>query len=217
MSIRRLPAANLTFKPHLDGLARLRQQVRQRHIDLDDGAATWLHKPSFSKPWPSPVRLYLHALCVEDITIQSVLRDGAPVFASLWQNEGGPANLPALRQYAEAVYASTDAYLEGLPSDGLSRIVDLAKLGMGWRTLEWVTRRFVVQELGHICGEIATGNRSKQDRKNSPGPALGRARVRATRSSHDRHTPDANRANLERLPRGGVAFQEAAGVGATLG
>jgi hypothetical protein len=177
--IHRIPAADLMFRPHLNGVARLRQQVRQRHTDLNVGAAAWLHGASISKPWPSRVRLYMHALCVEDLTIQSVLRDGAPLFTSLWQNECGPPDLPALRQYAEAVYTSTDAYLGGLPSDGLSRIVDLAKLGMGRRTLAWVTRRFVVQELGHICCEIAKGNRSEQARTKSPGPALRRARVSA--------------------------------------
>jgi hypothetical protein len=138
-----------------------------------------MDEPSLSKPWPSPVRLYLHALCVEDITIQSVLRDGAPLFTLLWQNEGGPASRQALRQYAEAVHAATDAYLGGLPSDELSRIVDLAKLGLGRRTLVWVTRRFVVHELGHICGEIARGARSEPDRKHSSGPAPGSLRVSA--------------------------------------
>jgi hypothetical protein len=179
VSIHRTPAAYSLFRPHLDRVARLRQQVRQRHTDLNDGVAAWLHKAAFAKTWPSPVRLYFHALCIEDITIQSVLRDDAPLFTSLWQNGCGPPNLPALRQYAEAVYASTDAYLAGLPSDELSRVVDLAKLGMGRRTLAWVTRRFVLRELGRISGEIAKGNRSGQDLQNSPGPVIGPARVSA--------------------------------------
>jgi hypothetical protein len=156
MSIsRRIRSPRATFEPHLYGVARLRQQVQQCHTDLEEGAAAWLHKP----PSP-PLRLYLHALCVEDVTIQSVLRERAPLFTSFWPNVGGQADVAALRQYARAVYASTDAYLVELPSDGLSRVVDLCKLGLGRRTVGWVTRRFVVQELAHICSEIAGCNGS---------------------------------------------------------
>jgi hypothetical protein len=135
--------------------AALRLQVRQCHTDLDQSAAAWLHKPFGSKPWAAPVRLYLHALCVEDITLQSVLRDSAPLFTSFWPNLYGPSDLVTLRQYARAVHAFTDTYLAGLPADGLSRSVDLRKLGLGRHTVMWVTRRFVVEEIGRISSEIA--------------------------------------------------------------
>jgi hypothetical protein len=138
----------------------LREQVRQCHADLDDATAMWLHKPRGSMPWSPPIRLYLHALCIEDITIHSVLRDGSPLFTSFWPNLYGPAEAVAVRQYARAVHASTDAYLAGLPSDGLSTVVDLRNLGLGQRTVLWVIRRFVVQELGRICGEIVSGGDS---------------------------------------------------------
>jgi hypothetical protein len=49
-----------------------------------------------AEPSSAPLRLYVHALCVED--------------------------------------AATDAYLGGLPSDGLRRVVDLQKQGLGRRT-----------------------------------------------------------------------------------
>jgi hypothetical protein len=130
---------------------------------LDEGVAAWLHKPA-----SPPLQLYLHALCVEDITIQSVLRQGAPLFTSFWQNVGGQADVAALRQYARAVYDSTDAYLVELPSDGLSRVVDLCKLGLGRRTVGWVTMRFVVQELAHICSEITGVNGSSETAQIDP-------------------------------------------------
>jgi hypothetical protein len=150
MSIRGVRSPHGTFELHVRGVARVRQQVRQSHTALDEGVTAWLHKP----PSP-PLRLYLHALCVEDITMQSVLRQGAPLFTSFWPNVGGRANVAALCKYARAVYASTDAYLVELPSDGLSRIVDHCKLGLGRRTMGRVIRRFIVQELAHICCEIA--------------------------------------------------------------
>jgi hypothetical protein len=137
--------------------AALRLQVRQSHTDLDRSAAAWLHKPPSSKPWSTGVRLYLHGLCIEDTTVQSVLRESAPLFTSFFPNLYGPADVAALRQYARAVHASTDAYLADLPADGLSRIVDLRKLGLGQHTVLWVTRRFVVQELEHIACDLARG------------------------------------------------------------
>jgi hypothetical protein len=125
------------------------------HADLDTMTAARLEgEPSSSAPNSPPVQLYMHALCVEDITIQSVLRQTTPLFTSVWRNVGGPADAAALRQYAEAVYAATDAYLLGLASDGLQRVVDLRKLGMGRRTVGSIIRRFVLQELEHIRGEI---------------------------------------------------------------
>jgi hypothetical protein len=169
------------FKPHPDGMARLRQQVRHGHLELNADAAVWLATATYSRPWPMPVRLYLHALCVEDITMQSVLQGAAPLFTSMWPNEFSPANLPALRHYAAAVHAATDAYLAELTSDGLDRIVDLARLGLGPRTLAWVIRRFVVDELARICGELSRGSRSEPDRQNPPGLAHGPGRVSAPR------------------------------------
>jgi hypothetical protein len=138
----------------------MRREIRQCHTDLEACAAMWLiQEPDGSKAWSARARLYLHALCIEDITIQSVLRERAPLFASLWPDLSGPADLAALHTYARAVYSSTEAYFVELPADGLSRSVDLRKLGLGRRTVAWIARRFVVQELGHICAEIdgATG------------------------------------------------------------
>jgi hypothetical protein len=153
-------------------LAVLRKQVRQCHADLDAGAAAWLRKPGSSKPRSARLRLYLHALCVEDITIQSLLREDAPLFTSLLRSRGGPDDVAAIRKYARAVHASTDAYLLDLPSTGLDRVVDLRKLGLGRRSLVWVTRRFVVQELAQICSEIA-----------GDAGASGTARIRQTPAS----------------------------------
>jgi hypothetical protein len=147
-------AALLCLAP--DDAALLRQQVQKCHTDLDDCAAMWLHRPRGSMPWSPAVRLYLHALCIEDISIQSVLRNDSPLYTSFWPNLYGPADSAAVRQYARAVHAATDAYLAGLASDGLSTIVDLGNLGLGQRTVMWVTRRFVVQELERICREIAS-------------------------------------------------------------
>jgi hypothetical protein len=160
MSIRHIRAANAAIEPELNGVGLLREQLRVSHTALDASAASWLRTPLSAPPWPRPVRLYLHALCVEDFTIQSVLREDVPRCLSLWQNLDSPADVGALRQYARAVYAATDAYLAELPADGLRRMVDLSKLGLGRHTVLWVARRFVIQELGAICRDISSGTAS---------------------------------------------------------
>jgi len=147
--------ARLRPAPQLDAIAVLRRQVRQCHADLDRGAAGWLHETRPVTGWSAPARLYVHALCIEDITMQSVLREVAPLFTWLWPDLGGPPDEATLRQYARAVYASTDVHLVKLSADGLSRVVDLTKLGLGRHTVAWVIRRFVVTELGRICGVIS--------------------------------------------------------------
>jgi hypothetical protein len=137
-------------------VAVLRQRVSQCHADLDGAAAAWLGgSPRSANGWSSPVRLYVHALCIEDITLQSVLREVAPLFTWLWPDLSGPPDAAALGQYARAVYASTDVYLVKLSADGLNQVVDLTKLGLGRRTVLWVMRRFVVTELGRIYGVIS--------------------------------------------------------------
>ena len=165
-AVRRLDSLPLRAHPvymfALQGVAQLRldpalvrQQVRQCHTKLDQSAAAWLHRTPFSSGWSFPVRLYVHALLVEDITVQSVLRGNAPLFTWLWPDVGGPADTAALSDYARAVYGSTEAYLARLTSDGLSQVLDLSRLGLGQRTVAWIIRRFVLVELAHISSAIS--------------------------------------------------------------
>src|ERR1700738_2031628 len=115
MTRRIVRGAHAPSKAYAGGVALLRRQVSHVHAELDNLAAARLNgHPAPSAPWSHAVQLHLHALCVEDITIQSVLRERAPLFTSVWQKLGGPADVAALRRYAEAVYASTNAYLDGL-------------------------------------------------------------------------------------------------------
>jgi hypothetical protein len=100
--------------------------------------------------------LYLHGLLVEDITIQSLLLEHAPLFAAMLpypdELSGGAA---LLSRYAQAVHAHTDAFLGQMPSDGLNRVVNLSRVGLGPRTVAWVLDRFVIAELAHIAAAIS--------------------------------------------------------------
>jgi hypothetical protein len=64
-------------------------------------------------------------------------------------------DLPELKMYAQAVYASTDAYLAGLSDTDLDRQLDLTGAGFGKQTLAWVLNLLIVNHIGTETGEIA--------------------------------------------------------------
>jgi hypothetical protein len=63
-------------------------------------------------------------------------------------------NLPALQQYAQAVYANTEEYLASLSDDDLDRALDLSALGLGQHTVASLLSTALSNVQWH-CGEIA--------------------------------------------------------------
>lgn len=114
---------------------------------------------------------YAHVLLSEDFLIGGALQGGAPLVMSSWQGRTGiselpppgPWNewahrvvvdLPTARQYAQAVYAATDAYLARATDDDLAREIDLTAFGFGIQTAEYVLNNLILNASAH-CGEIA--------------------------------------------------------------
>ena len=64
-------------------------------------------------------------------------------------------DLPALRSYAQAVYAATDAYLDTLTDADFARPFDLSALGLGQQTLASALTILVLNHVGTMTGEIA--------------------------------------------------------------
>jgi len=147
--------------PHTrDAIRLLQAQVREVHRELDDYLSEWLRKLG-SDPAPRnshPVALYVHAATVEDITIQTLLSNASPLFATTWAGRGparySTTDLGPIRRYAQDVFAATDTYLTALTPDGASRTVDLSRIKLGRPTVAWVVSRFVVLELAQIYGEL---------------------------------------------------------------
>jgi hypothetical protein len=133
-----------------------RKRVRECQTRLDESAAPALEITHVATNRTLPLRLYLHALLVEDITIQSLLLERVPLFTALLPYPGEPSDDAAtLNHYARAVHGRTHTYLGQLPSDGLNRVVDLRPVGLGRRTVAWVIDRFVVAELARIADDIS--------------------------------------------------------------
>jgi hypothetical protein len=99
---------------------------------------------------------YAHILTGKDGFIHVRIKGEAPLFATTWAGKTGLSelpptpqpdapgmpdwsewarrvqiDLPAMREYAKAVYASIDEYLATLTDADLERTVDLSRMGMG--------------------------------------------------------------------------------------
>ena len=143
--------------PRCDVVAALRSQIHQVHRLLGHQVITAAARAQ-SAPAANAdvVSLYVHALCVEDATVNALVRNNRPLFTSIWI--GGrlePWDLTTVHGYAEVVYAATDALLCRLTASDLLTPVDLSVAGLGRPALGWVLDRFVLWETAMICGELA--------------------------------------------------------------
>ena len=120
---------------------------------------------------------YAHVVCSEDMVVQGMFRQSAPLFASSWAARTGlsePMPLPGpdwpnyaawtrrvkvdlagVRAYAQAVAAETDSWIAGLSDSELDRPIDLTGAGLGQHTLDSAIALLVANHLGTETGEIA--------------------------------------------------------------
>ncbi len=120
---------------------------------------------------------YAHVVCSEDMVVQGMFRQAAPLFASTWAGRTGlsepmplpgpdwpnygpwtrrvKVNLGALRAYAQGVAAATDAWLAGLPEADLDQPMDLTAAGLGEHTWASAIALLIANHLGTETGEIA--------------------------------------------------------------
>jgi hypothetical protein len=64
-------------------------------------------------------------------------------------------DVPALREYAQAVYANTSEYLSSLTPEDLDTPVDLSALGFGQANVGWMLSALVIGHINNIAGEIS--------------------------------------------------------------
>jgi hypothetical protein len=114
---------------------------------------------------------YVHHLLSEDFFVNHLFRGQAPLMASTFAGTAGfsepmpmgpwadwarrvTVDLPAVRTYAQAVYASTDAYLSGLTVAEMDREVDMSAMGMGMVKVSYLIDQILTNAAAH-CGEIS--------------------------------------------------------------
>jgi hypothetical protein len=116
---------------------------------------------------------YAHMVVTEDMMVNGLLKGSAPLFATSWAGKTGledpqaafyttlewaqrvKVDLDALDAYAQAVYASTDAYLATLGEDDLEGTIDLTEQNLGTWSVGAFLLSFVFGHVRDIMGEIS--------------------------------------------------------------
>lgn len=123
---------------------------------------------------------YAHVVLGQDAVVNARLKGGAPLAATAWAGKTGASepppgpdpktpgfpdwskwarrvkiDLPAMRKYAQAVYAATDEYLASLSDEDLARSLDLGALGLGQMSVKQLLLGGVVGNALTHTGEIS--------------------------------------------------------------
>ena len=152
----------------MDAITLLREQLTEAHAlleavmqDVTPEAAHWI-PPGRANPVGAT---YAHVVLFEDRTINGILLHRRPLYETTWSGKTGISDLmpspegwddyaawtrrtrvdlPALKEYAQAVYANTDEYLASLSPEDLDRQLDLSGVGGGQVSLGYALSRNVV-------------------------------------------------------------------------
>jgi hypothetical protein len=163
-------------------IAFIREAARVGHWYLDGTMADVTPEQAHYAPpgRANPLgATYAHVLCSEDMIVNAMLRQAAPLSASSHAGKTGlsePMPMPgtadwsdayaawarrvridldALKGYGADVYAATDAYLATLNDADLERELDLSGVGFGQQKLGWMLNFLVLNHVGTETGEIA--------------------------------------------------------------
>jgi hypothetical protein len=154
----------------------LRSQFAQMHTWLDgtmqDVSADCAHWQPSGRVVPVGAHYAHHVLGAEDFMLNVLIRGDQPLAMGAWQGRTGISemppmgawdewarrvqiDLPALRAYAQAVYANTDAYLAGMTMDEWNRQLDMSAVGMeGQQPVSFWLTNILLDGALH-CGEIS--------------------------------------------------------------
>jgi len=135
--------------------------------DVTDEQARWL-PPGLAHPIGA---IYAHALLAEDGVLNGMLKNAQPLFASTWSGRIGipepsmfitpewsralQPDLPALRQYGQAVTADLEAYLETLTDADLDHAIDLSSAGLGQQPVAFLLNALIAGHLNNMAGEVS--------------------------------------------------------------
>ena len=115
---------------------------------------------------------YAHAVGAEDWLVNSISRGGAPWFATTWAGKTGfgkltlagitseearvfRADLNALNEYASAVFAASEEFLNSADAAEMERIYDMSAVGYGVLPAPIWWSAFIIDHLHDVMGEIS--------------------------------------------------------------
>ena len=156
----------------------LREQFKVAHgilegtmQDVTAEQAQW-SPPGIANPLGAT---YAHTVVGEDMILNGMVRGAAPLFATSWAGKIGVSeppptpdqgswdqwarsvkvDLPALKQYAQAVYANTDEYFASLDGSALESEIDLSRFQLGKQTVGWFLGNIMLSHVHQHCGEVS--------------------------------------------------------------
>jgi hypothetical protein len=157
----------------VDAIGLLRLELRAAHAWCEQTLGAdreELHRiPAGSAH--APAVAYAHAVASEDHVVNGWLRNGTPLSAGEWAGKIGMSepmvmgptyaawtervrlDIPQVREYAQAVYAASDAWLASLTEADLDRTMDVP--GVGMQPLAWVIAQWVIGHMHDETGEIS--------------------------------------------------------------
>ncbi len=155
----------------------LREQIQFAHSILEGTVADVTAEVAVTQPNGKPRSIgsyYAHILIVEDLAINGLVRQQAPLFASTWADKTGfdglapadPSQWPSWssqargdvissRGYGQAVFAATASYLDSISDADLKNPLDLSAIGFGTQTVGWLISVFVLINCSWHTGEIS--------------------------------------------------------------
>jgi hypothetical protein len=155
----------------MDVKTLLRDQIKQAHewfaatsADITQEQLRWI-PPGVANPLGA---IYAHAITAEDALVHGMFKGEKPLFETTFATKTGisepqlhaelewarrvQVDLPLLRRYTEAVYASTDAYLASLTDAELSRLVPGP---LGDAPISWALSNLVLAHIHEMMGEMS--------------------------------------------------------------
>lgn len=159
----------------MDTITLLREFVKAEHDWLE---ATLGDATSVQCDWTpqgnanSVAANYAHLVTAEDFLINTLANGQPPLMATTMEGKTGisepptmgdwaewarrvQVDLPAVRAYAQTVYANTDAFLSGLTEADLNRSVDLSMFNYGQMPLPLFILGFIGGHVAMHAGEIS--------------------------------------------------------------
>lgn len=164
-----------TVESTATGTALFARLFQNAHSWVDGTVATLTSEQAASMPpgltLPAGAQ-FAHLVLSEDFLVSGAIQGGAPLAMSSWQGRTGisepmmpfglwdewarsvQVDMPAARDYAQAVFAATDAYLATASDADLAGEVDLSAFGLGMQSVEYLLNNLVINAAAH-CGEIS--------------------------------------------------------------
>ncbi len=115
--------------------------------------------------------IYAHAILDLDMIPSFILQKKLPLYQSTWKGKTGisdpqwqmsfdwartvQVDLPSARAFAQAAYEKADEYLASFTETDLAREIDLTRVGLGKRSLNWCLSALVISHLNNMIGEIS--------------------------------------------------------------